>query len=77
MEAIQKIKDNEQKIIDEETRKRTEVERMRLKEWELKFDAERKRKDEEQFLEEERLRDKEEQRKKKLELAIKNPDQMN
>ena len=50
---------------------------MRLKEWELKFDAERKRRDEEQFLEEERLRDKEEQRKKKLELAIKNPDQMN
>ena len=42
---------------------------------EIKFDEARKKKDEEQFLEEERLREKEELRKQKFD--IKNSDKIN
>ena len=65
------------KIKDAEVAKQGRIEAERIKEWEIKFDAERKRRDEEQSLMEERLREEEEMRKNKLELDQKNPDKMN
>ena len=58
-------------------REKAKIEEQRIKEWEIKFDENRKKKDEEQFLMEERLKEKEEERKRKLELKLNNPDKLN
>jgi len=56
-------------MIDEENRAIAKIEEERIREWEVKFDENRKKRDEEQFLMEERLKEKEEERRKKLELS--------
>ena len=56
-------------IVDDETKEKAQIEEQRIKEWEIKFDENRKKRDEEQFLMEERLKEKEEERRKKLELS--------
>ena len=57
--------------------KKTEIEKQKIKEWEIKFDEERKRRDEEQFLMEEELKAKEEERRKKLDINFKEVDNKN
>ena len=74
---MQKIKDEEKKIKEEERKKQRAVEDQKIKEWEVKFDAERKKREEEQFLMEEEMKEKEEERRKKLEINFKTPDKIN
>ena len=54
-------------------KRRSKIEEEKIKEWEVRFDAERKKRDEEQFLMEEQLKLKEEERRRKLNVDFKDP----
>ena len=60
-----------------EKKKKNAIEEQKIKEWEIKFDQERKKKEDEQFLMEEKLKEKEEERRKKLDVDFKNTDKVN
>ena len=77
LEAVKKIKDEEQRIIIEERIEKTKIEEQRIKEWEIKFDAERKKSEEAQSLMEEELKRKDEERKLKIEHDYKNQEKPN
>jgi len=63
-----------QKIKDEERRRKEEFENQKLKEWEIKFDNERQKQENEDLMREEELRIKDEERKKKLEFELRKPE---
>ena len=73
---INKISKNTFLAIEERIEK-TKIEEQRIKEWEVKFDAERKKSDEAQSLMEEELKRKDDERKLKIEYDYKNQDKPN
>ena len=65
------------KIKEEEKNKQNAIEDQKIKEWEAKFDEERKKREEAQFLMEEEMKVKEEERRRKIEINFKDSKKIN